>query len=327
MFITQFRKYSPFNFALLALVGFLLCLGVYLHLPTQLTPILFEPALSNLIGIDKFSALTPQVNVMVTLGLTILQALIFNRVVNHFNILGKPSFLTSLMYMTLASLFLPFLVLSPTLICNFISIWMLSKLLNIYRQVDIKGLMFELGMIVAFGSLVYFPFIIMFLLLWISLLIFRPFNWREWFTPLFGFATIYFILAVIYLWMGRINDFYEIWIPLTYKFPTALKVDIYDYLVLIPIGFTLILFLIILKEYFYKSIVHIRKSFQLLFFMLLLSMASFYWKPDLSVNHFLMCAPPITVYLAYYFTYAKKKWFFESVYAVIILTIFYFQYF
>ncbi|MBP3943169.1 beta-carotene 15,15'-monooxygenase [Sphingobacteriaceae bacterium WQ 2009] len=327
MLISQFRKYTPINFIVLALVGLCLCLGVYLHLPTKLTAILFEPALSNLIGVDKFSTLTPEVNVMVTLFLTLLQAFILNRVMNHFNILGKPNFLTALMYMTLASLFLPFLVLSPTLICNFISIWMISKLLNIYRQVDIKGLMFELGMIVAIGSLIYFPFIIMGLLLWVSLIIFRPFNWREWFTPLLGFSTIYFLLAVVYFWLGRMEEFYLIWVPLTYKFSTSLKMEVNDYFVVIPIIFTLLLFLVILKDNFFRSIVHVRKSFQLLFFMLILSFVSFYWKRDLSVNHFLMCATPITVYLAYYFTHSKKKWLFESVYAVIILTILYFQFF
>jgi len=204
---------------------------------------------------------------------------------------------------------------------------MLSKLLNIYRQGDIKGLMFDLGMIVAIGSLIYFPFIIMLLLLWISLLIFRTFNWREWFSPLLGFVTIYFILAVIYFWLGRMQEFYNIWRPLAKSFPTAIQVDLYDYFVLIPIIFALILFLFILKNNFFKSIVHIRKSFQLLFFMFILSLVSFYWKNDPNENHFLLCTAPIAIYLAYYFTYAQTKWLYESLYLIILLTIIYFQFF
>ncbi|ULT27687.1 hypothetical protein KUH03_13915 [Sphingobacterium sp. E70] len=199
--------------------------------------------------------------------------------------------MVALMYMTLASLFLPFLVLSPTLICNFISIWMLSKLLSLYRQTDVKAEMFDLGMIVGIGSLIYFPFLSMFFLLWIALLIFRPFNWREWITPLLGLATIYFILGVIYLWVGKMDLFYTIWLPFTYKFPTAIRIQLFDYLVLVPVLFTLILFLLILKDNFFKSIVHIRKSFQLLFFMLCLAVASFYWNKKLTEAHFLLCAP------------------------------------
>ncbi|MEN5235388.1 DUF6427 family protein [Sphingobacterium faecium] len=327
MIISQFRKYTPINIVLLILIGFFLCFGVFIHLPDKLTPILFEPALGNLLGKDAINTLSPQMNVLVTLGLTIIQATILNRIIGHFNLLGKPSFLVALMYLTLASLFLPFLVISPTLICNFISVWMLSKLLSLYRQHDIKALMFDLGMIVAIGSLIYFPFIIMFLLLWISLIIFRPFNWREWVSPLLGFATIYFILAVIYLWLGRIQDFYSIWLPLTKTFPTTVEMEIHDYFVLIPILFNLILFLFILKDNFFKSVVHIRKSFQLLFFMLILALGSFYWNKQITETHFLLCAPPLAIYMAYYFTHAKKKWVFESVYAIIILTILYFQFF
>ena len=100
------------------------------------------------------------------------------------------------MFMTLVSLFIPFLVLSPTLICNFITIWMLYKLFNIYKQADVKGIMFDLGMLVALGSLIYFPFIVMLPLIWISLIIFRPFSWREWITPLMGVIVVYFLLAV-----------------------------------------------------------------------------------------------------------------------------------
>ncbi|WP_270089433.1 DUF6427 family protein [Sphingobacterium sp. SYP-B4668] len=326
MIINQFRKFTPINIGLLALIGLALCLGVFLHLPNELTPILFEPALNNLLGLQSGLSLAPQSNVITTLGLTILQAFLLNKVMNDFNFLGKPSFLTALMYMTLASLFIPFLVLSPTLICNFISILMLRKLLTIYHQQDIKSLMFDLGMIVGIGSLIYFPFIVMFFLLWISLIIFRPFSWREWIATLLGLCTIYFMLAVIYYWLDRMEEFFNIFKPFTYNFPTALSMDFHDYLVLIPIFIALVLFLLILKDQFFKSIVHVRKSFQLLFFMLLLAIGSFYLNPIITESHFLLCAPPITVYLAYYFTYAKNKWIYESMYALIILTIIYFQF-
>src|SRR5690606_39594096 len=130
----------------------------------------------------------------------------------------KPYFILSLFYMTLVSLLSSFLVLTPPLICNFITIWMLGKLFNIYIHYDINALMLDLGMIVAIGSLIYFPFMVMMVLLWISLLIFRPFNWREWLTPLLGFSTIYFLLGVIYYWMGRLPEFFAIFKPLSYAF-------------------------------------------------------------------------------------------------------------
>lgn len=325
--IDQFRKYTPLNIIFLSVFGLVLCLGVFTHLPDNLMPVFFEPAISNFTGKLSPENISPQVNVLITLVLTIIQALLINRVVNHFNLVGRSSFLAALLYMTLASLMLPFLVLSPILICNFLTIWMLDKLLSIYRRTEIKPLMFDLGMIVALGSLVYFPFIVMLLLLWCSLLIFRPFNWREWLTVAIGFAAVYFVLGVAYLWFDRMDAFYEIWIPLTYPLPTSVRIDIYDYLVLIPVILILVLFFFALRQNLFKSVVHIRKSFQLLFCMFALSVVSFYLKADWSVNHFLLSVPPIAIYMTYYFNYATRRWFYECVFAFLVLTILYFQFF
>lgn len=326
MIINQHRKFTPFNILFVAIMGLILCLGIFLHLPGKIVPVFLEPALDNLIGLKFGSQLQPHQNVFLTLGLTFIQGIFLNSIINHYNFLGRPNFMVALMYMTLVSVFTPFLVLSPPLICNFITIWMLSKLFNIYKLNDVKGLMFDLGLIVGIGSLIYFPFIVMMLLLWISLIIFRPFNWREWVTPLLGFITIYFLLGVIYFWTDRTQEFYQIFEPLGYSFPKELALNVYDYLVTAPIFVALLFFLYVLKDHFFKSVVHLRKSFQLLFFMIVLTTGSFYLNNHITINHFLLCAPPIAIYLAFYFMNSKNKWVYEVLYFVIVLTIIYFQF-
>lgn len=326
MIINQHRKFTPINIFWVCLIGTLLCSGAFLHLPAELTPLFLEPAVNNLFNINFGTDLQPHSNVLITLILTLLQAFFLNRIINHFNFLGKPTFLTALLFMSLVSVFLPFLVLSPTLICNFITIWMIDKLFNIYKQADVKILMFDLGMIVALGSLIYFPFIVMLLLLWIALIIFRPFIWREWVTPVLGFSLVYFLLGVIYYWRDRWDEFLEIFKPFANPLPTGLHVDYHDYFVVIPILVALLLFLLVLKDQYFRSIVHLRKSFQLLFYMLLLIIGSFYLNTKITINHFLLCAPPLSIYLAYYFAYAKVKWLYESIYIIIIGTIIYFQF-
>ena len=326
MVINQHRKFTPINIIWVCLIGTLLCLGAFLHLPAGLKPLFLEPAVDNLFNLKLGQELPPQSNVLIALVLTLLQAFFLNRIINHFNFLGKPTFLTALLFMTLVSMFIPFLVLSPTLICNFITIWMIDKLFNIYKQADVKTLMFDLGMIVALGSLIYFPFIVMLLLLWIALIIFRPFIWREWVTPILGFGTIYFLLGVVYYWIDRWPEFLEIFKPFSNPLPKGLQVDYHDYFVVFPIVIAMFLFLLVLKDQYFRSIVHLRKSFQLLFYMLVLIIGSFYLNNQITINHFLLCAPPLAIYLAYYFAYAKIKWLYESIYIIIIGSIIYFQF-
>lgn len=325
MIINQHRKFTPINILWVSVISLFLCIGIFINLPEDITPILFEPAIHNLIGFEIGARLSPVSNVTLTLILTLLQAFFLNRIISQFIFLGKPNFMGALMFITLVSLFPSFLVLSPPLICSFIAIWMLEKLFSIYKQTDIKALMFDLGMIVALGSLVYFPFMSMILLLWFGLIIYRPFNWREWASTILGFATIYFLLGVVYFWLDRTPKFIKIFEPLSYAFPTELSLNTYDYIVIIPILITLLFFLFVLKDHFYKSIVHLRKSIQLLFFMILLTFGSFYLNDHITINHFLMCIPAVSIYMAFYYTNSKSKWVYESLYLITLITIVYFQ--
>lgn len=325
--INLFRKFTPSNLLFLIVIAFLLCIGAFIHLPESFHPLLFEQAIMAFVKNANDLTLTPLSSVLITLVLTVAQALLLNRIVDNHNLLGRPTFLPALMYITTASLLLPFLALTPTLICNFLLIWMIDKLLKTYHRPEVKSTLYDLGMLVALGTLFYFPFILMFLLLWVALIIFRPFDWREWIAGLLGFTTIYFLLGIIYLWNDRIREFYAIWKPLTNPFPTSYNIELYDYWVLLPLALVLVLFLNTLRENFYKSIVHVRKSFQLLFFMFLFGVFSYYLKSDAPQYHFLICAPPISIYMAYYFNFAKTRWFYESIYAILIIAILYFQLF
>ena len=270
------------------------------------------------------SSFSPAANIFIASLLVYLQALIFNRVINNHGLLSKPNYLPALLYITGTSLFMPFLVLSPPLICNFLIIWIMDKFLKIGKSPSAIMLMFDIGVIIALGTLIYFPFIVMLLMLWLSLLLYRSFNWREWLSGLIGFAMVFFFLAVFYYWQDEIGMFYNIWLPLTNKFPSVFKINYNDYLVLVPVVVMMVLAMIQLRENFFHSFISTRKAFQMLFFMFLLAVVSCYTKPDFRLYHFLLCVPPGAVLLAYYYSNASKRWFYESLFLIFVLTIQYF---
>lgn len=325
MMIEIFRRYTPLNLIYLIPIALLLCVGAFINVPENLRPVFFEPALSFFLGDIYEKSITPEASILITLTITIIQGVLLNHIISKYNLLGKVNYLTALIYVTLASIITPFLTLSSTLICNFLLIWIIDKLLSIYRAGEIKAIMFDTGLIVAVGTMFYFPFIAMFPAIWAALIIFRSFNWREWIAGVMGFITIYFLLFILYLWFDRLDAFKEIWHPLTRTFPTSLNVDFYDYWVLLAPLLILILFIVSVRENFFKSLVFIRKTFQVLFVMLLLAIASFYLNSNLEEYHFLLCVAPLAVYMAYYFTHAKTRWLYESAFALLFLAILYFQ--
>lgn len=324
--INIFKVYNPLNVLWLAVLLFALRIGYVLQVPDKLEFIFVEPFARLLVPVAYEYAFSPVFNMFLAGVLVLGQAVLLNYLVNHHNLLSKPTFLPGLMYVTLTALFTPFMTLSAPLICNFLVIWMLFKLLSFYKSDDVKSIAYDLGIIVAIGSLIYFPFIFLFLSIWVALGIFKPFNWREWISGVLGYATVFFFLAVFYYLNDRLSRFYEIWIPLGSKFPNSVHIDYLEYVVLIPVIIIIILYLIKLQQNFYKSYVHVRKSFQLLFIMFLIAGLSFYIKPEFNLNHFLLCAVPAAVFFSYYFANATIKWFYESLYLLLLISIIYFQF-
>lgn len=324
--IKQFRSHNPVNIIFLAGITLLLRAGIFIQLPEQVSVDFIEPFTRFLIPLpeNNFPVLT---NIYVAAFLLLVQSLIFNRIINSYNLLGKSTYLPALLYVSAGSLFTPFLILSPVLFCNFLILWMIEKFLSIYKRDEVRSVMYDLGMIVGLGTLIYFPFIAMLPVLWISLIIFRPFNWREWLAVVTGFITIFFFLGVFYYWNDSLDQFYRIWLPLASKFPTNLRINLYDTLVLIPVVSILILGFFQLQKNFFRSVVHLRKSFQLLFFLFVTGLISFYLKEDLRLYHFLLCAPPAAVLMAYYFVHAGTRWLYESMYIILVVGIIYFQVF
>jgi hypothetical protein len=203
--INIFKIYNPLNILWLVIILFITRLGYIFHAPDQLQFTFVEPFARLLVPVSYESAFSPGVNVFLASMIVLGQALLINYLVNFYNLLGKPTFLPALLYVTLSALFTPFMVLSAPLICNFLTIWMLFKLFSIYKSDDAKSTTYDLGIIVAVGTLIYLPFIYLFLSIWIALIIFKPFNWREWVSGILGYITVFFFLAVFYYLNNRLG--------------------------------------------------------------------------------------------------------------------------
>jgi hypothetical protein len=318
--IKQFNTLQPVKIVLLLGFTLLMRLPLFLHLPSALDFPLLEEFTSQLFGLHS-QPLSPQSNVLMATLLVFVQALIFNFIINHFGLLAKASYLPALMYITISSVFIPFMVLSATLIANFLVLLMLYKIFSFVKSVHNLSLAFDLGLIISLGALIYFPFSLFMLLLWFSLLIYRPFNWREWVAALFGFLCLFFFIAVYDYLNHSLNHFIKIWEPFKQPFSTQIPLDKNDYIAISPFLIIIILGLVNLRENFFKTYINTRKAFQIIFFLLILVLISHYIKPHVGANHFVLAFAPLALISAYYFSIAKKRWFYESLFILTIIFI------
>jgi hypothetical protein len=49
-------------------------------------------------------------------------------------------------------------------------------------------------------------------------------------------------------------------------------------------------------------------------------------KEQFNLDHFLLCAVPAAIFFAYYFLYANVKWFYETLFLLMLACIVYFQF-
>lgn len=322
--INQFRSLNPVNLIFLAVMTIILRTGVLLRLPESSSFSLFDSYTGLPVNIPD-DLFTPFSSVFYAIVIVLIQAILLNRIVNNYNLLGKPSFIPALMYVTATAILEPFVVLNPVLIANFLVLWMIEKFMSIYRRDKVLSVLFDLGMIVAAGTLIYFPFIAMLPLLWISLIIFRPFNWREWVAGLTGFITVCFFVMTVYYLSGSLSDFFKA-VPLVAAFYPGFLANPYDYIVLIPVLLILVSSVFTLWHKFYRSNVHVRKSYFILLFLLLFSVLSFYLSVGYNTDHFLLAIPAVAIFMSHFFLNATKRWFYESVYLLLAACIIYFQF-
>lgn len=321
--INQFRNLNALNLLLLTIYAFFMRMAILYNLPSTLNLDILESYTKFFVQIPEDS-LTPFQNVILATIVVLIQALIFNRIINHYNLLAKPSYLPALMYVTASSIFMQFLVLTPMLVCNFLILLIIEKFLRLAKAQSAMAIMYDSGIFISLGTLIYFPFIVLLVMLWLSLLMYRPFDWREWISGVLGFLTVFMFVAVFYYWNDNVDRFMDIWHPLINKFPSNLQINYDDYLVLIPLLVIMILAFLQLRENFFRSFISTRKAFQMLFFMFLVCMLSCYTKRGVTISHFQLCVAPGAVLLAYYFSNAKKRWFYESLFAVLVICIQYF---
>jgi hypothetical protein len=324
--VQQFRNLNFINLFFLFVLTVVLRVGLFADLPAGVNSGFDEFFSRLLLHVNLNDYLSPFVNISISIIVVYLQAVLFNQIINKHGILGKASFLPGACYIVVCSVFTPFLSFTPPLFCNFFLLFAFNKILIEYKNSNSIAAMFDLGLVIALGTLFYFPFVGFLLLLWIALLLFKPFYWREWVSVLVGFLTVIFILGVYYYWNNKLLDFVEIWEPLSTKLPIYINIQLTDYIVLFPIVICVLLSMYYLNQNFFKSYVLVRKSFQLAVFILLIAIFSFYLKPDFRINHFILCAIPVALSLSYYFTNAKKKWIFETLFVVTIAVIIYFQF-
>ena len=248
------------------------------------------------------------------------QALHLNFVLNKHEVFFNQSWLPSLIYLFIASIIPQFVWFSPLLFVNSILILALDKIFGLYKNTGALAIAFDSAFLLSMSALFYLPAIVFLFVYIISILILRPFSWRDWLVGIMGFVLPFFFAFLYYFLTDKLNNFYDkVFITGINKTIAIQHLITYQYtfsLFLIAVLFVFELFR--LQKNYFKNVTKSRLTQQILLVLIPVGVAMVLVSREDSLYRFSILAVPFSAYVSYYFLSGKKMWLLELMLLVLV---------
>lgn len=124
-----------------------------------------------------------------TLLLVTILAIQVNALANATDLVDRRNHLPALLFPLLLSAFDRSELLDPALTGMPFVLWALRRTWSVTNRSDARSELFDAGLLVGGAALFYLPYLFLVVVLWASVSVIRPFEWREYVLPLLGSAV------------------------------------------------------------------------------------------------------------------------------------------
>ena len=260
--------------------------------------------------LEKPGQVFPQLYPIISYLLIFVQAVTLNGFINDQKLFPSPNFLVAFALLLLTSLVPQWNTLSPGIIINTIMVSILPSMVSLYHNQKVKGLLFNIGFGFGICSFIYFPAVYFILLLIIALALFRPVQITEWLVTIIGlFTPFYFLLVYFFVW-DQWQRVYEIIPHHQFSLP-LIKVNWQFWVIITLLLFPTLIGFFISNRYSVRLVVQGRKSWNLLFYYILIALCIPFINNNSSMSHFILAVIPISIYTAAFYAFPSGKRFME----------------
>ena len=319
MLLKLFKGNQPPTLFLIIIAGLLLWLPSMIMPSVTILPFEEFPTLLQIIFTGWISD-HPHLQVILSFVLIVLLGLAVNWLNGKYFFIHERSFLPVLFVVFISSTIPEIHKCFVVVLSSFFMVLALDRIFITYGQNRISFNYFEAALLLSIASLLYFNIIIFFFILWISIIILRPFHWREWITPLFGLLIPYmFLFASYYLIYGEIAG-----LLVQYRMYFSHPAVSFSFQLPVLVWLGLLGLLIILASYhmilkFTTKKVSSRRFLLIVFWVFLLTLAGYFILPLASVELLYILSVSVTYLFTTYFLFQKPSWYVEMVFTVLFL--------
>ncbi len=244
-------------------------------------------------------------NQIITLIIILIGAFFVNFLCIEQEITSKTNYLPAFFYILLAFSSATKNSIEPILLANLFLLPSLYFLINSYRQDYALAEFFKAGLFMGLASFFCIHYIIVFPLSFISLIILRAFNWREWIVLLLGLITpLYIYLSICYL---TSEDYFAVFGMIKEATSSIQKPIVSEYyfgfifIIILSFGFALIRYL----SNGFGNKVKTKKTKYVLLWMLLFCLIIMLFE-QVSDMILLPCIIPLSIFIGDYLAEIKQ---------------------
>lgn len=266
-------------------------------------------------------------SVLFTFVLVLIQAFLMVQFNKKYILINYRTYLPAFFYIIISASFAHLQRINPVIIgCLFIFVAM-DFIFNIYRKEYTLNMVYLAGFFIAVASLFWAPFMVYICILFISLLILRPFIGREWIVGVLGFLTPFLFVFIYYFvffdqHLQTVIDSYSQSLHLIKSF-YPLHFSYY-------IFYGFLAFIIIIASYtlavnYQKKKIRTRKYFEIYWWLFFISVIVFIFFKNVSYEIIYIISIPLSYLFTDYFYSVKRSWFLNLIVVIFIGSIVYIQ--
>jgi hypothetical protein len=239
--------------------------------------------------------------------LVIIETYWLTTILGKHELVMKNSSLSALVFIVLMSFLPNQLTLNPINISLGFMILILYQLLISYNKPEHLDRIYAAGFFTGLGCLFYLPFLLWFVFVVISFLVFRAGNWRAWLAAMIGLATPFLYLAAWYFWHDSLKVealAYARFFSNILVYPNPFHTDFY-----LLSGFTLLLAIwgiISFRSGPVEKTVEIRTKTSIMLWTLVFAVISFAYARSMAIYHPALAMPAMTMVVTGTLTNLKK---------------------
>lgn len=265
---------------------------------------------------------------VIAFSIILFQGLLLVQFNKRHILINHRTYLPAFFYVLIASSFVHLHRLNPVIIGSLFIFISINFIFDTYRSDYALNRLYIAGFFIAIASLIWAPFAVIFVIIWISLMILRPFIGREWIVGLLGFLTPFLFIFVYYYVFASENNFNLLLNSYLKSFDIAINFSQLHFSYYIFYGIIVILILAssyVLISNFQKKKIKTRKLFLINWWLFFLGMLLFILFKYVKYEILYLITIPLSYLLTDYFYYIKRKWVFNTIIVLLILSEVYIQ--